>query len=317
MYFDGYGYHGTSFEQTYRCYPASFIEKPQLESGDKIIMPPSALDRLASLHIDYPMLFELRNDAAERVSHCGVLEFIAEEGMIYMPYWMMENMLLQEGDVVRVKNVTLPKGKYVKLQPHTKDFLDISNPKAILETTLRNFSCLTTGDSIMVAYNNKKYYIDIIETKPANAISIIETDCEVDFAPPLDYKEPEKPLAPNLSNKGPAKVEEDPAEAEPKFNPFSGAGRRLDGKPLKLDPSPISSLGSKDKRHIPNGNSQPSAASSSQSSGHQSQGKLVFGSNANRTKETTKEAVKESKQESQKEEPKFQPFTGKKYSLRG
>lgn len=45
----------------------------------------------------------------------------------------------------------------------------------------------------MVAYNNKKYYIDIVETKPASAISIIETDCEVDFAPPLDYKEPEKP----------------------------------------------------------------------------------------------------------------------------
>ena len=42
----------------------------------------------ASLHIDYPMLFELRNDGVERVSHCGVLEFIAEEGMIYMPYWV-------------------------------------------------------------------------------------------------------------------------------------------------------------------------------------------------------------------------------------
>lgn len=64
-----------------------------------------------------------------------------------------------------------------------------------LETTLRNYSCLTTGDSIMVAYNNKKYYIDIVETKPSNAISIIETDCEVDFAPPLDYTEPEKPVA--------------------------------------------------------------------------------------------------------------------------
>jgi ubiquitin fusion degradation protein 1 len=45
----------------------------------------------------------------------------------------------------------------------------------------------------MVAYNNKKYYIDIVETKPSNAVSIIETDCEVDFAPPLDYVEPERP----------------------------------------------------------------------------------------------------------------------------
>ncbi|KAL9313749.1 hypothetical protein ACSQ67_019201 [Phaseolus vulgaris] len=53
-----------------------------------VIMPPSALVRVASLHIDYPMLFEPRNDAAERVSYCGVLEFTAEEGMIYMPYWV-------------------------------------------------------------------------------------------------------------------------------------------------------------------------------------------------------------------------------------
>lgn len=56
----------------------------------------------------------------------------------------------------------------------------------------------------MVAYNNKKYYIDIIESKPSNAISIIETDCEVDFAPPLDYKEPEKPVASVPLNKGTA-----------------------------------------------------------------------------------------------------------------
>uniref|UniRef100_A0A2P2LDP4 Ubiquitin fusion degradation protein 1 homolog n=1 Tax=Rhizophora mucronata TaxID=61149 RepID=A0A2P2LDP4_RHIMU len=317
MFFDPYGYHGTSFEQTYRCYPASFIEKPQIESGDKIIMPPSALDRLASLHIDYPMLFELWNDAGERISHCGVLEFVAEEGMIYMPYWMMENLLLQEGDMVRVKNVTLPKGTYVKLQPHTKDFLDISNPKAILETTLRNYSCLTTGDSIMVAYNNKKYYIDIVETKPSNAISIIETDCEVDFAPPLDYKEPEKLAAPIPS------MEEVPAETEPKFSPFTGAGRRLDGKPLMYQPAPVSSAQSKEKRPtVTDGTGQSSMGSGSQNTGRQSQGKLVFGSNAsNAPKEMQKpkEAGKETKQEQseKKEEPKFQPFTGKKYSLRG
>lgn len=30
QFFDGYGYHGTSFEQTYRCYPASFIEKVRI-----------------------------------------------------------------------------------------------------------------------------------------------------------------------------------------------------------------------------------------------------------------------------------------------
>ncbi|KAM3220347.1 ubiquitin recognition factor in ER-associated degradation protein 1 isoform X2 [Capsicum annuum] len=313
MFFDGYGCHGRSFEQTYRCYPASFIDKPQIENGDKIIIPPSALDRLASLHIDYPMLFELRNTSTERVSHCGVLEFIAEEGMIYMPYWMMENLFLQEGDIVTVKNVTLPKGKYVKLQPHTKDFLDISNPKAILEMTLRNFSCLTTGDSIMVSYNNKKYYIDI--TKPYNGICIIEIDCEVDFAPPLDYKEPERD-APSRPSKAPAEVQEVATEVEPKFNPFTGGARRLDGKSLKQQPPPSSSSVSSDKQaDVTNGGKKFGAAPSSQTSSRQSQGKLVFGSNANRAPGKQKEPMKEEAQK--KEEPKFQPFSGKKYSLRG
>lgn len=34
------------------------------------------------------MLFELNNPAAERVTHCGVLEFVADEGLIYLPYWV-------------------------------------------------------------------------------------------------------------------------------------------------------------------------------------------------------------------------------------
>ncbi|CAN6450444.1 unnamed protein product [Victoria cruziana] len=316
MFFEGYGYHGMSFEQTYRCYPVSFIDKPHLESGDKIIMPPSALDRLASLHIDYPMLFELHNPSTERISHCGVLEFTAEEGMIYMPYWMMQNMLLQEGDTVRVKNATLPKGTYVKLQPHTKDFLDISNPKAILETTLRNFSCLTAGDSIMVSYNNKKYYIDIIETKPSSAIGIIETDCEVDFALPLDYKEPERPalLTVPSSSKLPGSEQQEPVAAEPKFSAFTGVGRRLDGKALKDSVVPASNAAP--------GRSMPSSNSSQQKGGPSTRstpGKLVFGPN---TGAVAKEANKVIRKETKPEQPpkeglKFQAFTGKKYSLRG
>jgi len=314
MFFGGYGYPATSFEQTYKCYPASFIDKPQLETGDKIIMPPSALDRLASLHIDYPMLFELHNPATQRTSHCGVLEFIAEEGMIYMPYWMMENMLLAEGDTVEVKNAALPKGTYVKLQPHTKDFLDISNPKAVLETSLRNFSCLTTGDSIMVAYNNKKYYIDIVEAKPASAITIIETDCEVDFAPPLDYKEPERvPAQPAPSASTTTSQEESKDVEEPKFSPFTGVGRRLDGKPS------TSSGRSETISHLTN-NKTSGPGSSLGTSQRRPSGKLVFGSGTGNipadASDASKATVKEVKQEVPKEEPKFQAFTGKKYSLK-
>ena len=42
----------------------------------------------ASMQVDYPMLFELNNSSAGRVTHCGVLEFVADEGLIYIPYWV-------------------------------------------------------------------------------------------------------------------------------------------------------------------------------------------------------------------------------------
>ncbi|XP_024544692.1 ubiquitin recognition factor in ER-associated degradation protein 1 isoform X1 [Selaginella moellendorffii] len=316
MYFGGYGinFSALPFEQNYRCYSASFIDKPHLENGDKVIMPPSALDRLASLRIDYPMLFEVHNPSTSRTSHCGVLEFVADEGIIIMPYWMMQNLLLQEGDLVRVKSATLPKGSYVKLQPHTKDFLDISNPKAVLETTLRNFSCLTVGDNIMVAYNNKKYYIDIVEAKPAPAISIIETDCEVDFAPPLDYKEPERAVPPQQPPAA-ATAADGEAEAaeEPKFNAFTGVGRRLDGKAPKVWAVP--STEEAPAVSAPKSKVVPPAPDPAQ----RPHGKLVFGpATANAADATPKppEKPSEEKEEAPKE-AKFQAFTGRKYSLKG
>lgn len=79
------------------------------------------------------------------------------------------------------------------------------------------------------------------------------------------------------------------AEEEPKFNPFTGTGRRLDGKPLKTQPPPVSSSAPQDRRsNISGGGTATTSSSSSQSSKNQTQGKLVFGSNANRSKDAPK-----------------------------
>lgn len=51
-------------------------------------MPPSALSELTRLNIQYPMLFKLTTSARSKATHCGVLEFIAEEGKIYIPHWV-------------------------------------------------------------------------------------------------------------------------------------------------------------------------------------------------------------------------------------
>lgn len=82
------------FDEYYRCYPTVMIPGPERENlnyGGKIIMPPSALEKLTRLHITYPMLFELINNqhsAGPKITHAGVLEFIADEGKVYLPHWV-------------------------------------------------------------------------------------------------------------------------------------------------------------------------------------------------------------------------------------
>lgn len=39
------------------------------------------------------MLFKVENSATGRITHCGVLEFVAEEGVVYMPHWVRATQL--------------------------------------------------------------------------------------------------------------------------------------------------------------------------------------------------------------------------------
>lgn len=243
------------FNTKYRCFSVSMLpgqERLDVERGGKIIMPPSALDQLTRLNIVYPMLFKLTNPKAHQITHCGVLEFVADEGKIYLPYWMMQNLLIDEGDFLDIESASLPVATFSKFQPQSTDFLDISNPKAVLENALRNFACLTTGDVVAITYNDRVYELRVLETKPGNAVSIIECDMNVEFAAPVGYSEPQRPP--------PKETEEemdtfDPSQFVPEatgFVPFAGQGVRLDGKQKKSsDPEPAPKSAVPYQRGIP------------------------------------------------------------------
>lgn len=47
-FFGGGGFGGGVFEAHYRAMPVAFIDKQSAEFGDKVILPPSALDRLGA-----------------------------------------------------------------------------------------------------------------------------------------------------------------------------------------------------------------------------------------------------------------------------
>ena len=52
-----------------------------------------------------------------------------------------------------------------------------------LENAMRNYSTLTKGDIIPFKYAEKVYEIKVLELKPQDAVSIVETDMEEQILP--------------------------------------------------------------------------------------------------------------------------------------
>lgn len=307
--------------------------------GGKLIMPPSALDQLTRLNISYPMLFEVYNSKSGRTTHCGVLEFIADEGVVHMPHWMMQNLVLSESDPLRITNVSLPVATFAKFKPQSVEFLDISNPKAVLENTLRSWACLTEGDIIAINYNNKIYEIMVLEVKPphpSKAVSIVECDLELDFAPPVGYVDPaekrqqERQQAQDQAVKiaekevEQVKEEESKAVSEAVFQTFSGSGNRLDGKkPKQTESVPVVSGGvlSEQERQLAERRARAAAAEA-----RFKPGKLSFvGNSAAAVKATKKPDAniqnsdspkKDDKSQSEPASTGFVAFGGQGHSLR-
>ncbi|ODM91662.1 Ubiquitin fusion degradation protein 1 [Orchesella cincta] len=228
----------------YQCYSISMFpghDRQEVENGGKIFLPPSALQYLTQLNVAYPMLFKLTNLIDNRSTHCGVLEFVADEGKMYIPYWMMRNLMIDEGAMVQVESATLPVATFSKFEPQSSDFLEISNPKAMLENALRNFACLTAGDVIAIRYNDQVYEMRVLETRPGDAVNIIECDMNVEFSRPVGYVEPDytklkKKEGHEVGAVGVTGV------SESTYLPFLGGGNRLDGKNVPITCPPAARL---------------------------------------------------------------------------
>ena len=181
------------FIEVYKAFPASIMGREDIDLSNSIILPASALGVLSSMRnfkdSKNPILFRILNIELNMATHCGVAEFTAQEGTCYLPSNMFERLCLMEGQQVNIRNVDLKPGTFIKLQPHLTEFINIPNPKAILEYNLRNYFCVTEGDTISVKFSKKIYKLDIVQCKPAKAIRTLNTDIEVDFCPPKDYKE--------------------------------------------------------------------------------------------------------------------------------
>jgi ubiquitin fusion degradation protein 1 len=217
--------------------------RDDIDLSNSIILPQTALQKLSSMKnfgdSKNPILFRILNIELNIFTHCGVAEFTAEEGTCYIPYNMFEKLCLIEGQIVNIRNIELKAGTFIKLKPHLTEFINNPNPKTILEYNLRNYFCVTEGDTISVKFGKKIYKIDIIQCKPSKAIRTLNCDIVVDFEAPKDYKEPVKQNITNNNNgsikfnsneKIYKKLTEEEIKKQIEDKKFSGHHFRIDGK---------------------------------------------------------------------------------------
>uniref|UniRef100_A0A6C0KBT3 Uncharacterized protein n=1 Tax=viral metagenome TaxID=1070528 RepID=A0A6C0KBT3_9ZZZZ len=170
------------------------IEK--LRCSNKILLPESMLFELTKDNhnsLEQKLYFKVSNNETQYGEVCGVHEFSAPPGVVYLPYHIMESCALQEGNTVKVDLVSPPKGNFMKIRLHnSKEFSKLTNPKVVLEKIIsRDYPVVTQGQTIALNYTdlNKVFMIDIVEARPSEIIEIINTDINVDFDKALDYEE--------------------------------------------------------------------------------------------------------------------------------
>jgi ubiquitin fusion degradation protein 1 len=183
---------------------------PVARNDDKVLLPPSALQPLTAAlteagaaAITLEVTLDIPGDTSTKraLTHCGVLEFTAEEGTIAIPpkvalclaqQSQTANQLLASGAMLNLRYVRLrrvPEGAVASVQPRGRGFhkqgekvLNI-DVKTIFQETLRNFTCLSAGDRFSITHENNLIEFVVRNLTPENAICLVDTDLAIDFLP--------------------------------------------------------------------------------------------------------------------------------------
>ena len=183
---------GETINFSFKCFPLIYCENENynLECSNKIILPSSILREISKYkEIEYPLHFKINNSMILFTP----IEFKEFTEDVFISQHFIENLKIEIGSIINLTllNYKIEKGQFIKIKPHTSNFLEIMDPKHFLENHLsKRYTTLTKGQTIIIPIENSNMLIDILECEPSETISIIDTDLEVDFEAPWDYIEP-------------------------------------------------------------------------------------------------------------------------------
>lgn len=169
----------------------NFLEKeiPKNNLG-KIIISNYILEQILSkediIINEEPLIFKITSTNGKSI-YVGMHDSIIDE-RCFCHYRILQELFIEENSEVTLEVVKLPKGTKVKIQPSNKEFLEIQDFKSVLEFNLvQNYNVISKGTNITIEHESKLYDLQIVELEPQDAVSLFNTDIEVEFMPPADY----------------------------------------------------------------------------------------------------------------------------------
>lgn len=154
------------------------MPSPSMQTSFETTGPESGTSNLASAH----------SSSQLKSTYAGVSTFDAIEGCILIPSWIRKNLGVEDGALITVRMVSLPKGDLVTLKPHDPEaFLSLEQPKEALESVLRSYYALQAGDTLVVAFDGVLHYFTVVHTSPTPTIDIKDTDLRLEIQMPADF----------------------------------------------------------------------------------------------------------------------------------
>ena len=183
---------GFSRPQEWWLKPVKYPKKSQDNFSSKVMLPMSVLSELTIMNLPLPYVFEITHENKILRTNCTVGNFMDYEGEVILPLWMWEHLDLKSSKHAIVSYCRVPPGKKIKLLPHSVEFLEVENPKAELETALRNYGVVTLGDEIrlnFIDFKNMAFTVTSMEPDENGAVYIVDTDLNVEFEAPIGFEE--------------------------------------------------------------------------------------------------------------------------------
>jgi len=163
------------------CYSMNFMNYEGYEAGDKIVLPANQLyEFLSEISSNEPLTFRITTETG-RQYNCGVIEFTATDSTVYIPLWILNELGLEEGSIISIENVQLPKATKIVLQTKDDNLFQFMDLKTTLEMIFKTFTCLTKDTTVNINHQSVDIQLFIKDVLPEANVLLFNTDCEVEF----------------------------------------------------------------------------------------------------------------------------------------